>query len=225
MVGIIGAMSQEVEAVLGILRDAKMHELYGLRFWEGTINNKACVVGQSGVGKVNAAMCTLIMIDRFSPEYIVNVGSAGATNPEIEIGDIVISTSCIYHDVDSAILDQHLPGTGKYINADEALIAHCRKAMEQIIEKEEYKIFFGPIATGDQFYNDPEKKLEFFKEFGAYCDDMEAAAIAHVCFVRKIPFVVVRSISDKPTSKEKVDFWEFLGLASARCAVFLDKLL
>ena len=228
MLGIIGAMDQEVNAILTNLKEEKLNEFYTLKFWEGKLNGMSCVVGQSGIGKVNAARCTQIMIDKFSPTSIINVGSAGALNPELEIGDVVISTSCVYHDADLTAFGHpkgYIPGTeDRFIKADEKLIDSCKKAMGKILNND-YKILLGAVATGDQFYNDPEVKAELYKEFGAYCDDMEAAAIAHVCYLCKVPFVVVRSISDKPTSKDKVDFYDFLELASKRCAEFLSVLV
>ena len=228
MLGIIGAMNQEVNAIVEILEQQNLQEFYGMKFWEGTINKVKCVVGQSGVGKVNAARCTQMMIDKFNPTSIINIGSAGALNPELEIGDVVISTSCVYHDADITAFGHpkgYITGIGdRYIKADENLINSCKKAMDKVLNKN-YKVLLGPVATGDQFYNDPEIKAELYKEFGAYCDDMEGTAIAHVCYLCKIPFVVIRSISDKPTSKHKVDFYEFLELASARCAEFLSILI
>ena len=228
LLGIIGAMDQEVKAIVDKLNQENAHEYYGMKFWVGIINGVKCVVGQSGVGKVNAARCTQIMIDKFNPTSIINIGSAGALNPELEIGDVVISTSCIYHDADITVFGHpkgYITGIGdRYIKADEKLIDECKKTMEEIADNN-YKIHLGPIASGDQFYNDPEKKAELFEEFGAYCDDMEAAAIAHVCLLCKVPYVVIRSISDKPKKKSELTFYEFLELASARCAEFLDKFM
>jgi len=223
--GIIGAMEQEVEPILEKLVDKNYNKIYDISFCKGTINGIKCVVGQSGVGKVNAARCTQMMIDNYEVSSIINIGSAGALNPELEIGDVVISSSCIYHDVDITVFGHekgYITGIGdRFIKADQKLINQCKKAMDQI-SADKYKILMGPIATGDQFYNDPQKKEELFEEFGAYCDDMEAAAIAHVCLLSEIPYVVIRSISDKPSSKSHLTFYEFLDLASARCAEFLD---
>lgn len=225
MIGIIGAMNEEVGAILKLLKNHEKYEFYGMEFIKGEIHEQICVVGKSGVGKVNAARCTQILIDKFNPKMVVNVGSAGALKPELEIGDVVISTSCIYHDADITAFGHkkgYISGIGdRYIKANEDLVDICKIGLKEILNKE-YKIMLGPIATGDQFYNDPKIKEELYKEFGAYCDDMEAAAIAHVCYLCEIPFVAIRSISDKPTKKEKVDFYDFLELASNRSMEFLD---
>jgi len=226
MFGIIGAMDEEVEAILEILTNKKYSEYYNIKYWQGNINGIKCVVGQSGIGKVNAARCTQIMIDKFEISSIINIGSAGGLKPELEIGDIVISTSCVYHDVDLTAFG-HEKGyiTGiddRYIKAEQRLIDQCKKAMKQITDKE-YKIYLGPIASGDQFNTNPQKQEAIFKEFGAYCGDMEAAAIAHVCLLSEIPYVVIRSISDTPGTEAHITFYKFLKLASARCAEFLDQ--
>ncbi len=226
MYGIIGAMDEEVEAILNILQDKEYFEYYNIKYWEGNINGVKCVVGQSGIGKVNAARCTQIMIDKFKISSIINIGSAGGLKPELEIGDIVISTSCVYHDVDLTAFG-HEKGyiTGiddRYIKADQGLIEHCKNSMQKITEKK-YDILMGPIATGDQFNNDPQKQAAIYKEFGAYCGDMEAAAIAHVCLLSEIPYIVIRSISDTPGSEAHIAFNKFLKLASVRCAEFLEQ--
>ncbi|MEJ6952593.1 5'-methylthioadenosine/adenosylhomocysteine nucleosidase [Natronospora cellulosivora (SeqCode)] len=225
MLGIIGAMDQEVAAILEKLSDKELKEYYAIKYWKGYINGIECVIGQSGIGKVNAARCTQIMIDKYKPDSIINIGSAGALNPELEIGDVVISSSSIYHDVDLTIFG-HEKGylsdlDDRFIKADKKLIEQCKEVMGKI-KNDTYNIMIGPIATGDQFHNDPDIKAELFEEFGAYCDDMEAAAIAHVCLLCEIPYVVIRSISDKPKSKSELTFYDFLDLASARCAEFVD---
>ncbi len=228
MLGIIGAMDQEVKAIIDSVNNQRIHEFYGMKFWEGRIRGVPCIVGQSGVGKVNAARCTQILIDKFNPASIINIGSAGALNPELEIGDVVISTSCIYHDADITAFGHpkgYITGIGdRYIKSHEGLVEFCKITMEGIVDSN-HKVMLGPIATGDQFYNCPEKKSELFNEFGAFCDDMEAAAIAHVCLLCKIPFVAIRSISDKPSSKSELTFYEYLELASKRCAEFTVKLV
>ncbi|MFW6306976.1 MAG: 5'-methylthioadenosine/adenosylhomocysteine nucleosidase [Bacillota bacterium] len=226
MYGIIGAMDEEVEAILEILTDKDYSEYYNIKYWKGNINGVNCVVGQSGIGKVNAARCTQIMIDKFDISSVINIGSAGGLNPELEIGDIVISTSCIYHDADLTAFG-HEKGyiTGlddRYIKADQNLIEQCKKSMKKITD-EKYDILLGPIATGDQFNNDPEKQAVIYEEFGAYCGDMEAAAVAHVCLLCEIPYIVIRSISDTPGSEAHITFYKFLKLASARCSEFLKQ--
>lgn len=227
MIGIIGAMDQEVKAILGILNETELTEKYGIKFWKGKINEIECIVAQSGVGKVNAARCTQLLIEIFHPSSIINIGSAGALNPELEIGDVVISSSCIQHDCDITAFGHpkgYITGIGdRYIKSDKNLMDICSRVMEQTLTKE-YKIMIGPISSGDQFINDPVKKEHLWDEFKAYCDDMEAAAIAQVCYLCAVPYIVVRSISDKPKKESEIDFYKFLELASYRCACFIDNL-
>lgn len=224
MIGIIGAMKEEVDAILDIMDDSARMEHYGVRFHTGKINGQSCVLCKSGVGLVNAARSTQIMIDRFDPEFIINIGSAGALEPRLEIGDIVISDSCIQHDADITAFGHpkgYIAGV-HYIKADEGLIEKCKKAIEQSVDNK-YKIYLGTVASGDQFISSEEKKKELNQEFGAWCAEMEGAAIAHVCHLCEKPFVVIRSISDKSTKGNAIEFREFLQLSAERCAEFLKQ--
>lgn len=223
MIGIIGAMKEEVDAILSLMPERELIIHYGVKFYKGAINGKECIVSKSGVGKVNAARSTQIMIDKFNPSFIINIGSAGALEPSLEIGDIVISDSCIQHDVDITAFGHpkgYIAGV-RYLQADSQLIDRCRKAMEQSVDGK-YKTYIGVVASGDQFISSLEKKQELHREFNAWCAEMEGAAIAHVCHLCEVPFVVIRSISDKATKGNAVEFREFLELSAERCAHFVD---
>lgn len=223
MIGIIGAMKEEVDAILSLMPDKERVIHYGVKFYIGAINGKACIVSKSGVGKVNAARSTQIMIDKFNPEFIINIGSAGALEPNLEIGDIVISDSCIQHDVDITAFGHpkgYIAGV-RYLQADSGLIERCKKAIEQSVDSK-YKTYIGTVASGDQFISSLEKKQELYKEFNAWCAEMEGAAIAHVCHLCEVPFVVIRSISDKAVIGNAIEFREFLELSAERCAHFVD---
>ena len=103
MIGIITAVTIERDAVLEKLKEIKATTVYDLKFYQGLIRHTPCIIVMSGIGKVNAARCTQLMIDRFGPSKIVNIGSAGALHPDIKIGDVVISTACVQHDVDLTV--------------------------------------------------------------------------------------------------------------------------
>jgi adenosylhomocysteine nucleosidase len=223
MIGIIGAMTEEVDAILAIMEDPIKTEHYGVKFHTGEINGQACVVCKSGVGKVNAARSTQIMVDRFDPAYIINVGSAGALEPSLDIGDIVISDSCIQHDADITAFGHPKGYIGGvwYIEADPRLVEQCKKTIELSVDNK-YNICIGTVASGDQFISSEEKKKELHQEFGAWCAEMEGAAIAYVCHLCGKPFVVIRSISDKSVKGNALEFREFLELSSARCAHFIN---
>lgn len=228
MIGIITAVTTERDAALEKLKNAKATTVYDLKFYQGLIHHTPCTIVMSGIGKVNAARCTQLLIDRFEPSKIVNLGSAGALHPDLNIGDVVISTGCIQHDVDLTVFGIEKGAfdkqEGGFVEADPNFAELCKAAIKKIIG-DEYQIFIGPIATGDQFNDSPEKKAQLYEEFGAYCNEMEGAAVAQVCSLCKIPFVVIRSISDKPGNQSKVMYDNFKKLASERCAIFLEHLI
>lgn len=226
MLGIIAAMQEEVNAVLKELNNTVEYNFYGIDFWKGEINSIECVLAQSGIGKVNAARCTQILIDKFNPACIVNVGSAGALEPNLEIGDVVISSACVQHDFDITAFGHkkgYISNIGDcFVKSDDKLIELCKKTMESISEN--YKVELGIIATGDQFMNSEDKKHVIWEDFGAHCLEMEGAAVAQVCFLCNVPFVIIRSISDKAHKESAVDFYKFLEFASQRCAHFVEAL-
>jgi adenosylhomocysteine nucleosidase len=223
MIGIIGAMKEEVNSILSLMPHIEKTEYYGVKFYKGTINGKDCIVSEAGIGKVNAARSTQIMIDKYKPEYIINIGSAGALEPKLEIGDTVVSDNCIQHDVDITAFGHekgYIAGV-RYIIADAGLVEKCRKAMELTMDSK-YKTYIGTVASGDQFISSQGVKEQIHKEFNAMCVEMEGAAIAYVCHLCKVPFVVIRSISDKAAEGNTIEFNEFLKLSADRCAHFID---
>lgn len=224
--GIIAAMNEEHKEILNIMQETYMEKYYEKEFVIGQINTTKCILVKSGVGKVNAARTTQLLIDKYNIDAIINVGSAGALNNNLNYGDIVISTSCIQHDFDITCFNHpkgYITDIGVEIEADRELIEILKNAINKIDNS--INVIEGIVATGDQFYNSPEIKNTLRKTFNAECDDMEGAAIAQVCKLCKKPFVVVRSISDKPETEEKVDFYEYLEMASKRCANILKKAL
>ncbi len=229
MIGVITAVASERDAVLAQMENVQAYDIHQIEFYEGSIGGARCITAMSGVGKVNAARCTQLMIDRFQPERIVNIGSAGALHPDLNIGDVIISTACVQHDVDltafgldRGAFDEDDDGL---VQADAQFMAQCEAAMAQSIDPE-FKIYAGLIATGDQFNNSPERKAQLFEEFGAYCIEMEGAAVAQVCAMCKVPFVIIRSISDNPDERESVQLYEnFKHLAARRCVDFLKHLV
>ena len=216
---IIAAMDEEHKEILNIMQNVSREKIYEKEFIKGTINSKQCVLAMSGVGKVNAARTAQILIDNYDIDAVINVGSAGALNEGLNYGDLIISTGCVQHDFDITCFDHpkgYITDIGVEISADKKLV-HIMKAAVRELDSN-IKVVEGIVATGDQFHNSPEIKRMLRKEFHAECDDMEGAAIGQVCMLCNKPFVVVRSISDKPKCKEKVDFYEYLTMASKRCA-------
>ncbi|HOP74422.1 MAG TPA: 5'-methylthioadenosine/adenosylhomocysteine nucleosidase [Bacillota bacterium] len=228
MVGVITAVTSERDAILQKMTDIQKQVIYGIEFYKGKVNGKPCITAMSGIGKVNAARCTQVMIDRFKPDYIINIGSAGGLHPELKIGDVVISTACIQYDVDLTAFGiakgAFEEGDDGFIKADPQLAAQCEAAMERCVAGQ-YKVLMGPIATGDQFNDSPTVKEELYREFGAYCNEMEGAAVAAVCAACQVPFVVIRSISDNSDEDGLTMYENFKRLAAERCVHFFINLL
>lgn len=221
-IGIIVAEVKELEEIEKIMNDIEELMIYNLKVIKGEINNKKYLVVRCGVGKVNAARTTQILIDKFNIEYIINVGSAGAINDKLNIGDIVIGESLVQHDFDVTAFGRdkgYIPDTGKFFKAEEKLIQKCKD-----ITVENINIISGIIASGDVFCNDANMKYRIREEFGADCIEMEGAAIAQVCFLSEIPFIIIRSISDIPNGNNEIDFNKYLEFASKNCAEFIKQL-
>lgn len=222
-IGIIAAMNEEVDAIKELMIDINIQEIYELQFITGKINAKDIVLVKCGVGKVNAARTTQILINNFDIEYVINVGTAGSLNEEIEIGDIVIAEKLVQHDFDITAVGRekgYITDVGKYFYSDKELIEKTRRTIESM--NEAFSAFIGTIATGDIFVKDIEVKDSIIKEFGADCTEMEGAAIAQVCTLDKIPFIVIRAISDKPNGNNSIDFETYLKTACERYAKFID---
>lgn len=225
IVGIIAAMQEELDEIRNIMNNIKEKKIGNLNFMEGKILNKEVVIVKSGIGKVNAARVTQILIDNFDIEYIINVGSAGALNPDLNIGDIVIGKKLIQHDFDITAFGHnkgYITGVGDFIYCDDKLIKKFEKTIEQLNDNL-FKIKIGNIASGDIFCTDISMKNKIYTKFEADCVEMEGAAIAQVSFLENIPFIIIRSISDSPNGKNAMVFDEFLVLASKRCAKIIEE--
>lgn len=222
-IGIIVAMQEELEEIKEYVEDINEKEIKHITFIEGKIEEKNVVLVQCGIGKVNAAMVTQALIDSYNIEYIVNIGVAGALNPMLNIGDVVIADKLIQHDFDITAFGHskgYITGVGDFIQTDENLRNKLEK-LNHNNKDNEYKIKLGIIASGDIFCTDIEMKNKIYFKFDADCVEMEGAAIAQVCYLNEIPFVVMRSISDSPNGKNAITFDKFLKIASKRIANLL----
>lgn len=226
-IGIIAAMQEEMKAIKEIMQNISEKQIYELTFIEGKINNKDCVLVQCGVGKVNSSRVTQILIDKFEMEYIINIGSAGTANDELDIGDIVIGGKLVQHDFDITAFGHkkgYISNVGDHIRSDSELIKKFETVISNIKNKE-YKIKIGTIASGDIFCTDNKMKEKINKKFNADAIEMEGAAIAQVCYLDKIPFIVIRSISDSPNGSNNLTFEKYLELASRRCRDIIQKFI
>ena len=211
MLGIIGAMEVEVKELREMMENPQAQTVAGMTFYQGTIKGKEVVVVCSGIGKVNAGICSQILVDRYQVEGIINTGIAGSLRNEINIGDIVLATVAVQHDVDATGFGYPLgeiPQMGiKEFPADEklrALAEECSKKANPDIQ-----VFCGRVASGDQFISNKEKKNWIQDNFDAYCTEMEGAAIAQAAYLNNIPYLVVRAISDKADDSANMDYSEF----------------
>ena len=223
--GIIGAMEQEVETLLGLLENTVPYEKAGSTYYEGTLDGLGVVVVQCGIGKVNAALCVQVLCDVFAVTHVVNTGIAGSLKPELDIGDLVISRDAMYHDVDCVHFGYtmgQMPGMPVSYEADPLLVKLAFQAAESVNPGH---TVLGRIASGDQFVASSEVKNKIWNHFEAYCAEMEGAAIAHVCHLNNMPFVVIRSISDKADEQADMSFEEFTKIAVKNSSVILENML
>lgn len=198
-IGIIGAMETEVKTLCSKLENPKTTEFNGLTFFEGTIAGKNLIVVRSGVGKVNAALCAQTLAMKFGAEKIINTGIAGATGEGLGVFDFVTSTEAVYHDVSIEFFGYapgQLPSLPVAFPADSAMADAAVKAFANTKFAGEHKIIKGRVASGDQFIADKAVKNKIKTTFAPACVEMEGAAIAHACFLNKVPFLIIRCMSD-----------------------------
>ena len=225
MIGIIGAMAVEVDAIKAIAKDIKTTTISNIEFTQGTINKKEVVIARCGIGKVFAGICAEIMILNFKPEYILNVGVAGALSENLDVASIAISQSLVQHDMDTSPLGDPL-GMISGINvinieADNDIV----KKVEEAVKEVGLKYEIGVIASGDQFVSSKERKDWIKKQFNAIACEMEGAAIAQVAYINQVPFCVIRAISDKADGSSGVDFFEFTKIAVKNSVEVINKLI
>ena len=219
--GIIGAMTVEVDIIKENLTDMHCTERAGIEFCEGKLKGLPVVVAQCGVGKVNAAMCVQIMCDCFGVTHIVNTGVAGSLSNALDIGDFVVSKNAIYHDftcqaINPAYIVGQVPGLPvRFFEADEALRNAAFAAAEKIYPGHTR---IGTVASGDQFVSDKTVKNQIVENTGALCTEMEGASIAHTAWRNAVPFVIIRAISDKADDSAQMDYPTFEAMAAKRCA-------
>lgn len=216
MLGIIGAMEIEVKELCEMMENPQVQSVAGMNFHQGMINGKEVVVVRSGIGKVNAGICSQILVDRYHVEGIINTGIAGSLKNEINIGDIVLATVAVQHDVDATGFGYPLgeiPQMGiREFPADETLRALAEKCSKKA--NPDIQVFFGRVASGDQFVSSKEKKNWISENFDAYCTEMEGAAIAQAAYLNQIPYLIVRAISDKADDSANMDYGEFEAKAA-----------
>lgn len=226
-IGIIGAMAEEVEALINDMDVRSTVEIASMVFHEGTLNGTEVVVVQSGMGKVPAGMCVQILSDKFDVTHVINTGVAGSLCNDLNIGDIVVSEKACQHDFDLTPIGFglcELPYVGdKYISADETLAKEAVKACKKV--NPDINCIQGIVATGDQFIASEEAKNGIIRKVSGICAEMEGGAIAQACFINHIPFIIIRAISDKADHSSEMDFPTFTKLASKRSTALVEELV
>lgn len=224
--GIIGAMELEIGALREELSDVRTVQRASMTFYEGTLRGLPAVVVQCGIGKVNAGLCVQILCDLFHVTHVVNTGVAGSLDAELDIGDLVISTDALYHDVDVTALGYPIglmPGMGTLsFAADEGMIALAQAACARAAS--DVRVKAGRVVSGDQFIADRERKAFIAQTFEGLCTEMEGAAIAHAAHVNGLPFVVIRAISDKADDSAQMDYPTFERAAAKRSAALVAEM-
>ena len=227
MVGIIGAMEVEVSKLKEMLQDTETKNKAGMTFVSGSLNGKPVVVVRSGIGKVNASICTQILADEYKVNYIFNTGVAGSLHNEINIGDIVLSKDALQHDMDATGFGYAvgvIPQMEKSIfEADQRLIQIAEKCIKQDIT--DINAFVGRVVSGDQFISDKDKKKWLVENFQGYCTEMEGAAIAQAAYLNNIPFLIIRAISDKADDSATEDYPTFEAKAAQHCVKLLCEMV
>ncbi len=228
MIGIICALSIEVEQLTKLLENKKEQTFAKMKYVSGTIFGKEVVMTECGIGKVNAAMSTQVMIDKFAVDVIINSGIAGSVSRSLKIGDIVISKDCVQHDFDGTQMGDP-KGLIQYndekridIPADLTTAQKLLKACESI---ENTNVILGRIATGDIFVADKNLRQSIADEFSALACEMEGGAVAQVCYRNDIPFAVLRCISDDFDENQFMDFMEFRVLAADKSITAIKNFL
>ena len=210
-IGIIGAMEVEVAILKEKMEDVRIIKKASMDFYEGILAGKKVVVVRSGIGKVNAGICAQILADVFSVDAIINTGIAGSLNKNINIGDIVLSTDVVQHDMDATGFGYRKGQIPQmpvfFFNADDNLRRLAAEVCKEV--NPDIQVFEGRIASGDQFVCDQDVKNRIVSEISAYATEMEGAAIGQAAYLNEIPFLVVRAISDKADGSAQMDYSEF----------------
>ncbi|WP_368487858.1 5'-methylthioadenosine/adenosylhomocysteine nucleosidase [Clostridium sp. BJN0013] len=214
IIGIIGAMDEELKIILSELKLHKTELKANMEFNSGKLYGKDIVVVRSGIGKVNAAVCTQILIDDFKVDIIINVGIAGGVAENVYPGDIVIADSLVQHDVNAVAFGYEIgqiPRLDTYdFKCDERLVKKVKSTCSKMKNKNS---FVGRIVTGDEFISSSEKVKYLYKKFNALACEMEGGSIAQVAYLNNVPFVIIRSISDNANNGASMEYEEFAPIA------------
>ncbi|AGB40822.1 5'-methylthioadenosine/S-adenosylhomocysteine nucleosidase [Halobacteroides halobius DSM 5150] len=228
--GIIGAMEIEIELLRDDLELQNTLHKAGMDFYQGILHDKEVVLVRSGIGKVNAAICTQILIDQLNVDQIIFTGVAGAIDTTLEVKDIVISTDLVQHDMDASAFGHREVGEIPELDkvsfaADKNLISLAEDIGEEVTKQEDIQVVTGRILSGDQFIANKNKVKELKETFGGFCTEMEGAAVGQVAYLNDTPFVIIRSISDSADEEADISFDEFVKVAASHSYQIVTRML
>lgn len=223
MIGIIGAMPVEIESLLNKMKNKSEFIKSNIKYIKGKIENKECVVAQSGPGKVNAAICAQTMILEFSPDYIINTGVAGSMTNNLHISDIAIAINVAQHDIDTSAIGDPIgliPGINiRKIPCSKYLINLAINSLNKM----NLRYSKGTILTGDQFINNMDRKKYLKEVFDGIACEMEGGSIGQVCYINDVKFIVIRSISDGANQDSACDYEKFVKISAEKsCELVLN---
>ncbi|MBA8758879.1 5'-methylthioadenosine/adenosylhomocysteine nucleosidase [Staphylococcus schleiferi subsp. coagulans] len=225
MIGIIGAMEEEIEILKSQMVGLEEIKIAHTVFYKGFLNDKEIILTQSGIGKVNVAISTALLINEFKPSYIINTGSAGALQPGLSLGDVVISSEVAYHDADARAFGYEIgqiPGMPATYKADQELFEKVDKVLKSLSQNGKE----GLIVSGDSFIGTNAQRQTILASFAhALAAEMEAAAIAQTCFQFNTPFIITRAISDLADEEAGMTFEAFLKVASQSSSKMVSELV
>lgn len=220
-IGIITATEEEITAIKKYITSSKVNRIFDLNFINGMIGKNEVIVCESGVGKVNASRTTQLLIDNYDVDCVMNIGCAGALKEQLNIGDIVIGKYLVQHDFDITKFNHdkgYIPNVGIKIESDKNLLG-------MFLNNIDSNVFVGTIATGDIFCTDKNMSLKIHNKFNADCVEMEGAAIAQVCYLCNIPFIIIRSISDVVNGTNTIDYDKFAISSANKVAKLLNDII
>lgn len=223
--GILVAMDEELEGILELIKDKEEQYIGDTLFHIGKIGDTKVVIAKTGVGKVHAARTTMIMHYEYKLKSLINIGVAGAINPTLTIGDVVIGKACVQHDFDITAFNHkkgYIPSVGDQIPCSVDMLDWCKP---KIVEEKNEKIKAGIVASGDIFCTKLTDKYEIYRVFDADAVDMEGASIAQVCYLNKLPFISIKVISDSPSGNNEIEYENNLEYACKKCGNIIAKLL
>lgn len=216
MIGIVVAEEKELEELKRVVSIKEIKKIYEKDFYVGELSNKEVVIVKSNVGKVNASRVCQILIDNFDIKIVINIGVAGSVDNRLNIGDIVVASETLQYDFDTTIFGRK---KGEIENIGESI-----KTNKELLDLFD-GVYKGIIVSGDKFVTNIEEKNYIRNTFNAVAVEMEGAAVAQVCYLDNIPFLIIRSITDKLDGGSKVEFEEFLELSSMKVANILKEFI